>query len=180
MEDQQILDLLWARAEQAIQALAQRFGRQLTGMAKNLVGSEQDAHECVNDTYLAVWNAIPPRRPEPLTPFVLRVGRNIALNRLRANTAQKRSGYEVSLDELAGCIPAASLEDGRELGQALNAYLDTLSRDNRIMFLRRYWFGDSVKDIAKVFAMTENAVSVRLSRIRDGLRRFLQKEGHYL
>lgn len=179
MDDQDILALLWQRAESAIPALAERFGKQLYLTAVNLLHNQRDAEECVNDTYMAVWNSIPPRRPEPLRPYVYRIGRNIALNRLRSNTAQKRGGYELSLDELEGCIPAPCLEDGRALGQALDAYLDTLSKDNRIIFLRRYWFGDSVKNIAASFAMTENAVSVRLSRTRDGLKAYLIKEGYY-
>ncbi len=178
MDDNAILALLWSKAENAIDALAQKFGARLLRMAQNFVGY-QDAEECVNDTYLAVWNAIPPRRPEPLTPFVLRVGRNIALNRLRSLTAQKRSGYLLSLEELAECIacPEAS---GRELGEVMTAYLATLRRENRVIFLRRYWFGDSVKEIAREFSMTENAVSVRLSRIREGLRQHLTQEGFEL
>ena len=179
MEDHQILALLWQRSERAITALVARFGKQLYQTAMNLLSSPQDAEECVNDTYMAVWNAIPPKHPEPLRPYVYRIGRNIALNRLRENTAQKRNGYQLSLDELQGCIPAPCLEDGRALGRAMDAYLDTISKDSRIIFLRRYWFGDSVKDIAKAFAMTENAVSVRLSRTRDGLKNYLIKEGYY-
>lgn len=179
MEDHEILALLWQRAQSAIPALAERFGAHLYRTAMNLLNSPRDAEECVNDTYMAIWNAIPPNRPEPLRPYVYRIGRNIALNRLRSNTAQKRSGYELSLDELEGCIPAPCLEDGRALGQAMDAYLNTLSKENRIMFLRRYWFGDTVKDIAKAFGMTENAVSVRLSRVRDGLKAYLIKEGYY-
>lgn len=179
MEDAQILSLLWQRAERGVTVLAERFGKRLYATAMNLLSDPQDAEECVNDTYLAVWNAIPPRKPEPLSPFVYRVGRNIALNRLRANTAKKRSGYELSLEELAGCIPAPSTEDGRALGQAMDRFLCTISRENRVIFLRRYWFGDSVKDIAAVFHMTENAVSLRLSRTRDGLKAHLIKEGYY-
>ena len=179
MEDQEIFTLLWQRSEGAISARAERFGKHLYLTALNLLSSAQDAEECVSDTYMALWNAIPPKRPEPLSPYVYRIGRNIALNRLRDNTAQKRSGYELSLDELAGCISAPCLEDGRALGQAMDAYLDTLNKDNRVIFLRRYWFGDSVKDIATAFHMTENAVSVRLSRIRDGLKAYLIKEGYY-
>lgn len=178
MEDRHILKLLWQRAEQAIAAMAERFGRRLYCTALNLVNDPQDAEECVNDTYMAVWNAIPPKRPEPLAPYVYRTGRNIALNRLRANTAQKRSGYELSLDELAGCVPAPCLEDCRALGQAMDAYLDTISKSSRVIFLRRYWFGDTVKDIARDLCMTENAVFVRLSRTRDGLKQYLMKEGY--
>jgi RNA polymerase sigma-70 factor (ECF subfamily) len=177
MEDKQILQLLWQRAEQAIAAMAQRFGHRLYWTARNLVGNPQDAEECVNDTYMAIWDAIPPGHPDPLAPYVYRAGRNIALNRLRATNAQKRSGYELSLDELEGCIPAPCLEDGRILGQAMDAYLDTISKQSRIVFLRRYWFGDSIRDIAKDLSMTENAVSVRLSRARDGLKDYLMKEG---
>lgn len=179
MEEQQILKLLWDRAEGAVAALAERFGKRLHMTAMNLLSDPQDAEECVNDTYLAVWNAIPPKRPERLGAYVYRAGRNIALNRLRAKTTLKRNGYELSLEELAGCIPAPCLEDGQGLGQAMDAYLETISRDSRVIFLRRYWFGDSVKDIAKSFSMTENAVSVRLSRTRDGLKAYLIKEGYY-
>lgn len=177
MEDESILELLWQRSEQAIGALAQRFGQRLYGIAMNLLGDRQDAEECVSDTYLAIWNAIPPKRPEPLAPYVWRTGRNIALNRLRSNTAQKRSGYELSLDELAGCIPAPCQENSRALGQAMDAWLDTIDKKNRIIFLRRYWFGESVKDIAAELSMKENAVSVRLSRLRDSLHNYLTKEG---
>lgn len=179
MEDHQILTLLWQRSEGAISALSQKFGILLYRIAMNLLDNSADAEECVNDTYLAVWNSIPPNRPEPLRPYVCRIGRNIALNRLRCNTAQKRSGYEVSLDELSGCIPSPCIEDGQALGRAMDAWLDTLSKNNRIIFLRRYWFGDSVKDIAAAFNMKESAVSVRLSRLRDNLKSYLIKEGYY-
>lgn len=179
MEDHQLLALLWQRSEDAIPALAQAFGKLLNRIAHNLLGNERDAEECVNDTYLAVWNSIPPNRPEPLRPYICRIGRNIALNRLRSNTAQKRSCYEVSLEELAGCIPAPCQEDGQVLGRAMDAWLDTLSRDNRAIFLRRYWFGDSIKDISTAFNMKETAVSVRLSRLRDSLKTYLVKEGYY-
>ncbi len=178
MEDSLILELLWSRADNAIAALTRKFGPRLLRTARNMLGPE-DAEECVNDTYLAVWNAIPPRRPEPLTPFVLRVGRNIALNRLRSLGAQKRSGYALSLEELSGCIPAAPRSDP-ELGQVLQTYLAGLSRENRALFLRRYWFGDPVREIARDLALTENAASVRLSRMREGLRRHLTQEGYDL
>ena len=183
MEDRKIITLLWQRSEHAITALAKRFGQRLHQTAINILGSFRDAEETVNDTYLAVWNAIPPAKPDPLAPFVYKTGRNTALNRLRANLAQKRGGgYDLSLDELAGAIPTAALEEqveARELGRSIDAYLDTLPRENRNIFLRRYWFGDSVKDIAKAFSLTQNAVSVRLNRMRGGLRTHLIKEGYY-
>lgn len=179
MDDRQIIDLLWQRAEGAIPALSQKFGSLIYRIAHNLLGNPRDAEECVNDTYLAVWNSIPPKQPEPLQSYICRIGRNIALNRLRSSTAQKRSGYEVSLEELAGCIPAPCQEDGQALGRAMDAWLDTLNKESRSIFLRRYWFGDSVKEIATAFNMKENAVSVRLSRLRDSLKAYLIKEGYY-
>lgn len=183
MEDSKIIALLTARSEHAIEALAERFGRQLRRLALNILGSIRDAEESVNDTYLAVWNTIPPQRPDPLTAFVCKIGRNQALTKLRDKSAQKRNGsYDLSLDELAGCIPGPALEEAveaRELGQAIDAFLARISRDNRNIFLRRYWFGDSSRDIARSFGMTENAVNVRLSRIRGQLREYLIKEGYY-
>lgn len=183
MEDSKIIGLLFDRAEGAISALAEKFGRRLKGLALNILGSIRDAEECVSDTYLAIWNAIPPKHPDPLAGFVYRTGRNQALKRLRADSAQKRSDrYDLSLDELAGCIPGPALEErvfARELGLAIDRFLEGQSRENRALFLRRYWFGDSVRDIARAFGMKENAVSVRLSRIRDRLRDHLVKEGYY-
>ena len=183
MEDQKIIKLLFARSEAALTALARRFGQRLHQTAMSILGSFRDAEETVNDTYLAVWNTIPPAKPDPLAPFVYKIGRNTALNRLRSNLAQKRNGtYDLSLDELAGAIPGSALEEqveAQELGRAIDAYLDTLSYENRNIFLRRYWFGDSVKAIAKAFSLTQNTVSVRLSRMRSGLRTYLIKEGYY-
>ena len=179
MEDHEILALLTQRSDRAIGALSERFGNLLFRIAMNLVGDTQDAEECVNDTYLSVWNSVPPNRPLPLQPYICRICRNIAINRLRRSSAQKRAGYEISLDELAGCISAPRQEDSRLLGQALNAWLHTLNKENRAIFLRRYWFGDSIKDIAAATGLTENTVSVRLGRLREKLKAYLYKEGYY-
>lgn len=183
MEDRKIISLLWQRAESALDALAKKFGPRLMATARNILGNYQDAEETVSDTYLAVWNAVPPRQPDPLAGFVYKIGRNLALKRHRDNTAEKRNGtYDLSLDELAGCIPAPALEEtveARELGLAIDAFLDTISQESRAIFLRRYWFGDSAKDIARHFGMTVNAVNVRLSRLRAQLKDYLIKEGHY-
>lgn len=181
--DSKITALLWQRSENAIRELAKAFGKRLHQTAMNILGIREDAEEAVSDTYLAVWNAVPPKKPEPLAPFVYKTGRNIALNRLRANTAQKRCGYDVPLEELEGCIAGPDLWerlDARALGRALDAFLDTISQESRVIFLRRYWFGDSVKDIAKALGLTENAVSVRLSRTRDKLKAYLTEEGYSL
>jgi len=182
MEDQKILRLLWERAECAIEALAKRFGKRLMAIATNILGTVQDAEESVNDTYLAVWNAIPPKKPDPLAGFVYKTGRNISLDRLKYNTATKRDGrYDASIDELANCIPAPALEetvDAKELGTAINRFLGTLSADNRALFLRRYWFGDPVQEIARDLNLRQNAASVRLNRMRMQLRTYLIKEGY--
>lgn len=182
MDDKKILDLLWQRSEQAIEALTERFGALLHRICMNILGDPLDAQECVSDTYLAVWNAIPPKKPNPLSPFVCRTGKNIALNRLRNNTAQKRdSRYDLSLAELEPYLGTTALDDtisARELGDLINRFLKTQKRDSRNIFLRRYWFGDSVTDIASDMGMTENTVSVRLSRTRDQLRAYLQKAGY--
>lgn len=182
MDDQRILDLLWARSEDAIAALADRFGGLLNTICMNILCNPQDAQECVSDTYLALWNTIPPKRPLPLSPYVCRIGRNIALNRLRSLTAQKRnSRYDVSLEELEPYLGTAALDDAvtaRELGQLIDRFLQGIRKESRVIFLRRYWFGDSVADIAKRTGLTQNAVSVRLSRTREQLRAFLQNEGY--
>lgn len=182
MEDQRIIKLLWQRAESAIDALAKTFGKRLMSIAMNILEVRQDAEESVNDTYLAVWNTVPPKKPDPLAGYVYATGRNISLDRLKYNTAEKRdSRYDVSIDELAYCIPAPALEetvDARELGLAINRFLGTLNADNRALFLRRYWFGDSVQSIAKDLGLRENAASVRLGRIRMQLREYLIKEGY--
>ena len=180
MEDKQIVNLLWARAERALQALAAKFGKRLLKTAENILGNRPDAEEAVNDTYLAIWNAIPPAQPDPLAPFVYKVGKNTALKHLRTRMAQKRdSYYDAALDELANILPGQSMEDifdARELGRAIDRFLETLDRESRTLFLRRYWFGDSIKELSKEFHITENALSVRLYRIRAQLRDHLIKE----
>ena len=182
MDDKKIIALLWQRAEEALEALAEKFGRGLLAMARNILPDLRDAEEAVSDTYLAVWNAIPPAKPDPLSPYIYKVGRNTAMNRRRRDTAQKRSGWEVSLEELSGTISGPSLEahvEARALGKAMDTFLDTQSQTTRIIFLRRYWFGDSVKDIAKLLGMKESAVSVRLLRTREKLKDYLTEEGYY-
>lgn len=184
MEDKKIIELLWKRAESALDALARKFGRRLLYTAMNILGNPQDAEEAVNDTYLALWNAIPPQKPDPLAGYVHRTGRNIALKKYRYKSAQKRAAqYDMSLEELSGVLPGPSFEeqmDARQLGRAIDAFLDTISKENRILFLRRYWFGDSVKHLAKAMGFSENTVSVRLSRIRGQLKDYLNKEGFFL
>ena len=184
MDDRHILKLLLSRTEQAIEVLAAAYGKRLYGIARNILGSDRDAEECVNDTYLALWNAIPPEEPDPLCAYAYRVGRNIALKRLRSNTAAiRRADYDLSLEELAECIPAGDLweqMEAREFGRLLNRFLKTQTPENRRLFLLRYWFGDSVQDIGKRLGMKPGTVSVRLNRIRAALKDYLNKEDFIL
>ena len=183
MEDKKIVKLLFARAENAISELSTRFGRQLHRIAFNILENQLDAEECTNDTYLALWNAIPPVSPDPLAPYVYRTGRNTALKRLHRDTAKKRdSRYDVSLEELNGCLPGEDVEqiiDAKELGRAMDKFLASKSKETRYVFIRRYWFGDSIGEIAKELKMQENAVYVRLNRIRNSLKDYLMKEGYH-
>ena len=180
MEDRQIIKLLFQRAETALEALAQAFGNRLMAMSRNILADDQDAQECVNDTYLAVWTTIPPQKPDPLWAYVCRIGKNICYNRLRSNRAQKRhSEYDLSLEELAECLSLEDLEErieARALGKAINLFLWSQSKENRVIFLRRHWFGDSVQEIARTTGISESNVSVRLNRIRRKLREYLVKE----
>ena len=183
MEDEKIVQLLFARAENAISELSARFGKQLYCIAYHILENQADAEECTNDTYFALWNAIPPVLPDPLAPYVYRTGRNMALKRLHRNTAKKRnSHYDISLEELNGCLPGENLEqiiDAKELGRAINHFLESKSKGSRYIFIRRYWYGDSVGEIARALNMKETAVSVRLNRLRNSLKSYLKKEGYH-
>lgn len=180
MEDKEIIELLWSRSEDAISALTESFGHRLQRLARNILPTDLDAQECVNDTYFAAWNTIPPQKPNSLSLYLYRLCKNIAVSRLRRLTAQKRSCYEIALDELSEAIGSNSVEqtlEVRQLGNAIDRFLETLSKENRVIFLRRYWHGDSVKDLAKAFSMSQGAISARLGRMRENLKEYLIKEG---
>ncbi len=183
MEDKRIISLFWQRAENAIAATAEKYGLLLQRIAVNILGDHYIAQECVNDVFLALWNRIPPEQPDPLSAYVCRITRNIAISRRRESTALKRGNeYDLSLEELESTLAGPSLEEtvsARELGRAIDAFLATIPRENRILFLRRYWFGDSVKDLSRFTGLRENTISVRLSRIRNQLKAFLEQEGYY-
>ncbi len=182
MEDQKIIELFFARSELAIQALAAKYEKLLHKISFHILQDQEDVAECLNDTYLGVWNTIPPKRPNPLSAFVCKITRNISLKKYRFNTAYKRdASLEVSLEELEPCIPTPSIEeewDVKELGRTINRFLQTLEQENRVIFVRRYWFSDSVGEIAAEIGMSENLVSVRLKRIRKQLKMYLEKEGY--
>ena len=185
MDDKQIIKLLFERAREALRILSERYGKNLYRIAMNILGNHHDAEETTNDTYLAIWNTIPPKEPEPLAPYVYRTGRNMALKRLEYLSAEKRNNrYDLSLDELGACLPDNEISPEQsviigEIADCVNRFLEEDSDINRYIFMRRYWYGDSVEDIAKAVNMKSGTVSVRLNRIRTKLKEQLIKEGYY-
>jgi RNA polymerase sigma-70 factor (ECF subfamily) len=182
LEDSKIIDLFFARSEQAIGELDKAHGAAVRKTAGNILRDRLDVEEIVNDTYLGVWNSIPPHRPEPLVSFVCRIARNQAVSRLRgAKAARRNSEFDLVLDELAEFLPSdMDVEEDyarKELAAAINRFLSTLDYDDRYLFVLRYWFADPVKEIAAAMKTKENRVSVRLFRLREKLRNTLQKEG---
>ena len=179
MDDRQIIALFYERSEQAITELSKKYGDLCFKIAINILNDAQDAEECVNDAYLGAWNSIPPQNPDPLRAYLCRIVRNLALKKLRTNTALKRGGQlEVSLSELENCIPDNSFDErlsAKELTAQLNTFLSTLRRDDRAMFLKRYWLSEPLSEIAKTFGITEHNASVRLGRIRKKLHQHLKE-----
>ena len=182
MDDQTIIELFFARNEEAVTALSQKYGGACQRLAANILGSRRDAEECVNDAYLGCWNSIPPQRPHPLSSYVLRITRNLAVARYHKNTALKRnSHYDAALEELSEILPAAETAETAlehsELTAALNRFLEKLDKRERALFIRRYWYGESVSAMAVFFDMRANTVSQTLGRTRKKLQKFLEKEG---
>ncbi len=182
LEDREIIDLFFERSEQAIRELDRKYGVAVKKTARNILREERDAEECVNDAYLAVWSSIPPQRPDSLGGYVCRIVRNRAVSRLRAASALKRGeAVALVLDELEECIPSGADVDaeieGKELSLAVDRFLSALDYDDRFLFVRRYFYADSVKDIAAAMGQRENRLSVRLFRLREKLRKTLVKEG---
>lgn len=180
MDDQAIIALYWDRDEQAIRESDARYGRFCRRISLNLLGSEQDAEECVNDTWLTAWNRIPPVRPHSLKAFFGRITRDLSVSRLRARHAEKRDGgTAVLLDELAECLPArGAVEDTvetAELAGAVSRFLETLPTEDRVLFVRRYWYGDTLRTLAEESGIRENTLSQRLVRLRQKLRDELRK-----
>lgn len=178
MNDERIIELFFGRSEQAIKELDEKYGRVCYSVSYNILNNQQDAEECVNDAYLGTWNAIPPAKPNPLLAFICKIVRNISLKRYEQNTAIKRnSHYDVAMEELEDCLASSTtieeeLEE-RKLTEIIESFLDSLSKENRVIFLRRYWFSDGYADIARQVGMTKKNVSVRLTRIRKELRKYL-------
>lgn len=182
MDDESIIDLFFARSEQAIKELDSKYGKVCHRLSYNILHNDLDAEECVNDAYLGTWNAIPPQRPNPLLTFLCKIVRNLSIMRHHTNTAMKRNSiYDVALEEIEDCLSSPETVEKeletKELARNIESFLDTLTEENRVIFMRRYWFSDSYADIAERVGMTEKNVSVRLTRTRKQMRDYLIERG---
>ena len=184
MDDQEIVALYWARSEEALVRTAEKYGTFCRSLIRRILGDSRDVEECLEDTWLGAWNAMPPRRPRLLPPFLGRIARNTALDRYDYNAAQcRRGGLPAVLEELAECVGGTPVEEEialRQLGEAIGGYLDTVSPAVRQVFLRRYFYCDAVAEIAERGGYSREKVKSMLHRARKGLRAYLVKEGYDL
>ena len=183
MEDAQIVDLFWQRSEDAVPQTELKYGGYCRAVAKNVLADARDAEECVNDTWLAAWNSMPTNRPASLPPYLGKITRNLALDRLAARRAAKRGGGEAPavLDELAECLPGGedpeSTAEVKELADRINRFLRTLPETERLVFVSRYWYMAPIEETAARFGFTRAKTAAMLHRIRKKLRAQLMKEG---
>ena len=179
MEDSLIIDLYWQRSERAISETDQKYGSYCRSIAYGILNCREDTEECVSDTWLRAWEAMPPQRPNKLSAFLGRITRNLALDRWDYYHAAKRSGsFDLVLSELSEFIPSPRDDFAQlELTQLLNDFLRTLPKSNRTLFLRRYWYCDSISQLARRYGMGESAVKSSLFRTRNKLKVYLEKEG---
>lgn len=182
MEDSKIVELYWQKNETAIKETSKKYGAYCFAIANNILHNEGDAEECVNDTWLKTWNAIPPQKPAKLQMFLAKITRNLSFNRFRFRSAEKRGGGEIVLvlDELAECLACesdtASEYEAKELGRCVCRFVRTLPERDGNIFVRRYFFTEPVAEIAKKYGLTENNTLVILSRTRKKLKNHLVKE----
>lgn len=181
MEDSKILDLYWKRDEEAIVQTELTYGQKLHGLSYRILANHEDAQECVSDTYLKAWQTIPPQRPTYFFAYLAKICRFLCFGRLDRMHAAKRRAELVQLtSEMEMCIPdhRQDMDLSEEaLGELINQFLEGLNRESRVIFLRRYWYADSVKDIATACGISESKVKTQLHRTRLKLRTYLQKEG---
>lgn len=186
MEDDKIVQLYLNRDENAIQFSSEKYGSRLRALAMGVTSDLQTSEECENDTYLQAWNLIPPNEPRTfLYAFLARIARHISIDRCRERASLKRDGYIVELsEEMEMCLPATEDVESRiaeeELGKAISNYLHTISQEKRVIFVRRYFYLDSIAEISKRCAITESKVKSSLFRTRNDLREYLIKEGYAL
>lgn len=184
MEDNMIIEMLFERTESALSELDVKYGRLCRSLSNNILNNMSDSEECVNDAYLGVWNNIPPERPDSLKAYLCRIVRNISLKKYRYNTALKRnSQMDLVLEELEGCLASdkgnnpEQVFEQKELTKAIEEFMDTLKETDRILFMRRFYFSDSYADIAEYLGITEKNASVKLTRTREKLRKYLMEKG---
>ena len=179
--DEEIISLFWHRNEDAIAETDVLYGRRLRRLSLGILQNAEDSEEVVSDTYLKTWNAIPKARPRYFYAYLAAICRNLSLNLLDWNRAAKRKAEVIPItQELEQCVPDPKQDasaDGREIMGQLNAFLETLPKDSRLIFLRRYWYADSVSAIAKRYHMTESKVKMQLMRTRNQLKTHLEKAG---
>jgi len=186
MDDHGIIQLYWDRDDQAIRVTSEKYGRYCQSIARNILGNDEDAEECVNDTWLHAWNAMPTHWPEQLTAFLGKITRNLSFNRYQRDRAGKRGGGEIALvlDELADCVSDTDdverSVDRRELGKAVNSFVRGLPANKRRLFVRRYWYADAVTKIAADCGMSQGGVSKALERMRKQLKAYLTERGFEL
>lgn len=177
MEDHEIVALYVSRSERAIDVTAEKYGAYCHTIARNLLGSDADAEECVNDTWLSVWNSIPPNHPSVLRTYLGKIVRRLAISRIRYRTAERRGGGEIPLilDELAEVLPAEERETDDLTRETLDRFLGQLRENERRVFLCRYWYGDPVREISRRFGYSESKVKSMLHRLRGRLKEFLEE-----
>ena len=185
IDDEKIIDLFFERSEQGIRELDHKYGAICHTLSYNILNNRQDAEECVNDAYLGAWNTIPPVRPNPLLSYIVKIVRNISLKIYWRKEAAKRSGhYKIALEEIENCIADQKTVENeieaRELALIIGEFLDTLTLENRVIFMRRYWFADSYKNIAEFLGLSEKNISVRLTRIREKMKQYLMERGVFI
>ena len=174
-EDQRIIELLFARDEAGLGLFEKEYKGLCIKLAYDVTGDEQTAEECLNDLYLRLWNSIPPERPSSLKSYACKIIRNIALNALKAQNRKKRSAVFTELDE---CVAAETPDyESAEIGRLIDRFLDSLPKADALIFVRRYFYSDSVRSIAKMTGLTENAVSKSLGKTRKELKEFLLRGG---
>ena len=184
MDDEQILDLYFARDPQAVACTQERYGRKLQALARNILKNQEDAEESENDTYFQTWQTVPPQRPGFFYGYLAKICRNFAFGRLDWQNAAKRKAEVVFLSqEMEQCIPDRLREaelEGREIARAVSRFLQELPAENRVLFVRRYWHCESVRALARRYGMGESQVKMRLKRTRERLARYLEQEGIFL
>lgn len=181
MEDAKIIELFFSRSEEAITETASKYGKLCFSISGNILGNNEDSEECVNDTYLALWNCIPPQRPSNLMAFISKIVRNLSLKKLDYNLAKKRdSSITHSLSELEEILPDKAISNkfsDEEIGRILSNFLKNEKADSRNVFIRKYWYFDSVEDISKRYKFSESKVKSMLFHTRNRLKKYLIKEG---